>query len=237
MEKKKFHCKIQDLPIITGFVLESLVKDLLAFGEYSNIFNIGYVQSVRAKRLICMELIIPAAIRKQLKNISRDLQKSNADLRLLFNKVEGYVKLAGNALDVEGSDVGMKEARLEISKGNVEGVINSTNSMVTTLRRNETVLFVYGMNTALLDEVAEKVELIDSLNNQQNSLMSDHGRLAHTNIAIFNDLWADLSTILITAKAIYRGVDEIKLRDYTMSHLIKRVNAEGQTEPPVIDPA
>lgn len=237
MEKKKFHCKIQDLPIITGFVLESLVKDLLAFGEYSNIFNIGYVQSVRAKRLICMELIIPAAIRKQLKNISRDLQKSNADLRLLFNKVEGYVKLAGNALDVEGSDVGMKEARLEISKGNVEGVINSTNSMVTTLRRNETVLFVYGMNTTLLDEVAEKVELIDSLNNQQNSLMSDHGRLAHTNIAIFNDLWADLSTILITAKAIYRGVDEIKLRDYTMSHLIKRVNAEGQTEPPVIDPA
>jgi len=52
-------------------------------------------------------------------------------------------------------------------------------------------------------------------------------------MGIFNELWDMTSKVINAARAIYRGVDEVKLRDYTVSHLVKRVNAEGahDTEP------
>ena len=42
---------------------------------------------------------------------------------------------------------------------------------------------------------------------------------------MFNDLWTSLQPILKTAKAIYRVVDETKLKDYTVTQLVKRINA------------
>jgi hypothetical protein len=35
---------------------------------------------------------------------------------------------------------------------------------------------------------------------------------------------------LDAARAIYRGVDDVKLKDYTVLQLKKRINAEGKRE-------
>jgi hypothetical protein len=54
--------------------------------------------------------------------------------------------------------------------------------------------------------------------------------MTEKNIYQFNDLWDSLQPILKTAKAIYRGVDEVKLKDYTVTQLTKRIHAEGKRD-------
>ena len=52
-------------------------------------------------------------------------------------------------------------------------------------------------------------------------------RQTDTNMGTYNDLWSDICIITDAAKAIYRGVDDVKLKNYNISLLRKRINAEG----------
>jgi hypothetical protein len=71
---------------------------------------------------------------------------------------------------------------------------------------------------------------ISALNVKQNDLVSKRNRLTKQNIEMFNDLWESLQPVLKTAKAIYRGVDDVKLKDYTIAQLLKRINATRKKE-------
>lgn len=36
-----------------------------------------------------------------------------------------------------------------------------------------------------------------------------------------------VTSVLKTGRLLYRGVDDVKLKDYTLAQLLKRINAEG----------
>ena len=228
MEKNRFHCKIEELPVIAGFLLDSLRKDLNDFEEYSGMFTVEYIDSIEMKRKACQQLIMSTSIRMQLKEVTGRLRDRVQELRGLLNRVEGYVRLAGDTLDVPKGDTGMKEVRQKVNAMNAEGIIQTTHTLIATLQRNQAVLALKGMTADLPDKTEEIVQQIDRLNNRQNILLSDYSRLAESNMVLFNDLWDNLSPIMITARSLYRGVDGVKLRDYTMTRLVRRVNAEGK---------
>jgi hypothetical protein len=96
---------------------------------------------------------------------------------------------------------------------------------MTTVERNQSVLAAKGLKSKLIKEIETQIHEINELNMIQNELISKRNRLTEKNIVLFNDLWASLQPVLKTAKAIYRGVDEEKLKDYTVTQLIKRINA------------
>lgn len=238
MERKEFQCKQEELIFIASTVLVSLTIDLPDFNKFADMFTPEYIELIEAKRLVCSNLDSPSSVKKRLQQATILLGEHTTDLRLVLNNVEGYVKLAGDNLDVQGvADVGFIEIRDNISRGNVEGVLNHAHSMLATLERNKVPLLASGFKPDVLDELTAQVLQIDSLNNQQNTLLSDYSRLAQSNMIIFNDLWRSISTILNTGKAIYRGVNKVRLREYTMTYLIRRVNHEGKTKPKAIDPA
>ena len=238
MERKEFQCKPEELTVITSYILVSLTNDLLDFNRFGDMFTLEYIELIEAKRLVCVNLVRPSSVKKRLQQATILLGEHTTGLRLVLNNVEGYVKLAGDNLDVQGpADVGFIEIRDNISRGNVEGVLYHAHTMMATFERNKVLLLANGFKPDVLDELTAQVLQIDSLNNQQNSLLSDYSRLAQSNMIIFNDLWRSISTILNTGKAIYRGVNKVRLREYTMTYLIKRVNHEGKTKPKAIDPA
>jgi hypothetical protein len=78
----------------------------------------------------------------------------------------------------------------------------------------------------LIDEIEVRLEEIGELNVKQNVQTSERNRLTQSNIETFNDLWSSLQPVVNTAKAIYRGVDDVKLKDYTVAQLLKRINAK-----------
>jgi hypothetical protein len=97
---------------------------------------------------------------------------------------------------------------------------------LVAVKRNFPALEVYGLKQTLLDDIEAQLKEIGKLNVKQNALLSKRNSLTVENIDKFNDLWSNLKLIMSTAKAIYRGVNEAKLKDYTITHLKKRVNAK-----------
>ena len=226
MVKKAFQCKIEELPTIGGFLVNNVQRDLSDFANYSPLFTPKYLGDIGGKADNCRKVAQTITLTKELKAVTAELAGTGASLRLVLNKLEGYLNLSSGNLDISARDFGLARVRTCISKGNVEGTAATMQALLTTVNRNLAALTAAGMKTELVMELETLTGKIDTLNVKQNELMSKRSRLSSENIAVFNDLWNDLQTILKTARALYKGVDDVKMKDYTMTHLRKRVNVE-----------
>jgi hypothetical protein len=222
--KKTFHYKLEDLLPIGEFLLDNLSKDIDAFNRFSPVFTPEYRASIKTKISVCKELISSSTITKELKSTTHQLYDKSKNLRLKVNVLEGYLKLGADTLDIAVEDFGLKNIRNNISRNNTEGVVVNVQKSLTAVKRNQQVLEAKGMKPELITEIETQTLEINVLNVKQNNLTSDRNRLTQSNIELFNDLWDSLQPILKTAKAIYRGVDDVKLKDYTVSQLVKRIN-------------
>jgi hypothetical protein len=227
MSTKIFSCKIEELPVIGEFVVNSVEKDINDFSSYSPVFTINYLAVVRSKIDVCKELVKSSVVTKELKSVTQKLYDKSNNLRVKLNTLEGYLKLGGKKLDVAVKDIGLKSVRRDISKSNIEGLISNMQTALVAVKRNLPVLEAQGLKQTLIDEIETQIREISSLNEEQNALISKRNRLTDENIEKFNDLWNSLKPIFDTAKAIYRGTDKVKLKDYTVVQLRKRINAES----------
>lgn len=229
MEEKKFNCKMEDVPVITGFALESVEKDLADFANFSPIFTLQFITNARTKQSTCYDLTKANDVLKLQKVITMRITDKVSELRLSLNQLEGYLKLANAVLDIKVSDFGLKNIRTAISNTDIEGIISDTRSLIAILKRNEAVLQEKGMKTEFVTALTALVLEIETLNTQQNSKKNERSRTSGDNIKVFNELWGTLGTILDAGRAIYRGVDEVKLKEYTLANLLKRVHNENGT--------
>jgi hypothetical protein len=226
MITKKFPCKIEELLTIGEFVLEGVLKDFDDFSSYSSLFTPEYPETIKNKIVTCKELVSSSTVAKELKAVTQQLSDKSKQLRIKMNALEGYLKIGAKELDILLEDVGLKSVRNDISRNNTEGLILNVQKMLTAVKRNLPVLTTKGLKPELIGDIEKQIQEIDALNVKQNNLTSDRSRLTKANIELFNDLWDNLHPILDAAKALYRGVDDVKLKDYTVLQLKKRIHAE-----------
>jgi hypothetical protein len=173
-------------------------------------------------------VISSSTLTKELKFVTQQLYDKSKNLRVKINVLEGYLKLGTDDLDIMVEDAGLKSVRSNITNKNTEGLVLNVQKMLTTVRRNQPALEAKGLKPELINEIESQTQEINALNVKQNDITSNRNRLTKQNIGQFNDLWESLQPILKTARAIYRGVDDVKLKDYTIRQLRKRINAEGK---------
>jgi hypothetical protein len=227
MSTKKFPCKIEEIPVVGELVVGSAEKDINDFNGYSPLFTIDYLSSLRSKIEVCKELVKSFVITKELKAVTQQLDYKTKNFRITLNILERYLKIGSYELDVEVKDVGLRGVRMNITKGNIEGLMYNMRTSLVTVKRNLPALETQGLKPSFIDEIEAQLNEINSLNEKQNELTSKCYRLITDNMGKFSDLWNSIRLILNTAKVIYRGVDEVKLKDYyTFSQLKKRINAK-----------
>ena len=235
MENKKFNCKMEDLPVIAGFAIQSLETDKVDFIEYSPVYDGDFITDARLKQKECSELVKQEDVLKRQKKVTQEINLNLKGLRNNVNKIEGYLLLAANQLDISVADFSLTELRLNISKKNVEGVCSDIQSLIVKLKRNEVALSDKGMKTALLDDLAAQNEKLDKLNMNQNDLKNKRSRTTSDNIKVFNELWDILNMILDGGRSLYRANDKVKYKEYTLSQLKKRVNLVKTANTPADD--
>jgi hypothetical protein len=227
MSNKKIPCKTEEVPVIGEFIMNSAEKDINDFNGYSSVFTTDYFASIKTKVEVCKELVKSSVVTKELKTITRQLYDESKSLRTKLNVLEGYLKLGADKLDIAFKDIGLGKVRLDIIRHNIEGLLSNMKTSLIAAKRNQPVLASLGLKQTLIDEIETQLQKINSLNVTQNALISKRNRLTVENIDKINDLWDSLRSILTAARAMYRGVDEVKLKDYTITQLKKRVNAES----------
>jgi hypothetical protein len=228
MTTKKFPCKIEELPTIGEFILERVMTDLADFSGYSSLFTPEYLATIKNRIVTCKELVSSSTVAKELKAVTQQLYDKSKHLRIQINALEGYLKIGAKELDILLEDAGLKSVRNDITRNNTEGLLLNVQKALTAVKRNLSVLAAKGLKPELIGDIETQMQEIDALNVKQNNLISDRSRLTKANIELFNDLWDSLHPILDTAKALYRGVDDVKLKDYTILQLKKRIHAEGK---------
>jgi hypothetical protein len=231
MAKKFFPVKLEELPVIGEFVLNSAKKDLSEFSAFSSLFSSDYLMKIEAKNTACRELVSSSTISKELKAVTQQLKDKSGGLRVKLNSLEGYLILAASDLDISVPDVGLKNVRHVIANGNTEGLLSNMKKSLTAVKRNLPALEAKGLSPKWVDGMEAEMKVIDLLNAKQNDLISERNRLTESNTLVCNELWESLQPILKTAKAIYKGVDDAKLKDYTIIQLVKRINADSKKKP------
>ncbi len=222
--KRKFHCKIEDLPAIADFVLASISRDIADFNNYSEIFNQEYLCNLNAKRQECTEAIMTDSMNIALKSVTKRLYENLKKLRTLLVLIEGYIILAKKELN--NDKLGLAKIRKNIKAGNVEGVVYYLHAFISNLNENITVLTSKGMKQEHIEALNHLLTIIDGLNMEQNELFSKRSQNCLNNMNMFNNLWDMLSDIMLVGKAIYKSTNESKLKDYTMLQIKRRMNNE-----------
>lgn len=227
--EKRIQYKLEDVPLIAGYIIDNLRRDLGEFSTFSSSFNENYIHSIEQKRIECLGLMIPDSKKEELRKVGYKLNKCNNDLRLTFNKVDNYIKLAGDCIDFMESGIDLKDVYLKIKNGNVDGFVSSSKKILSVLRANQMGLFAFGMRAEVLDQVESRIRKIDSLNKQRNQLKSEYRKLAQCNIKHFNELWGEVTVILHAAEMLYSN-KQLKLREYSISNLRKRLNSGNKID-------
>jgi hypothetical protein len=224
--KKLFQCKFEELPTIGEFAVGSARRDIADFSGFSPVFTPSALDEIEGKIAACKEKVRSWTVTRELKSTTEKLNAVTRGLRVKLNALEGYMKLASGELDISIADTGVSVVRRAIARGNTEGVIAGVTNMLVAVKRNIKTLEPKGLKSDLIDGIAATTQEINALNVRQNELESERNRLTEENIEMFNGLWKALSPVFETGRALYRGVNEAKLKDYTVAQLVKRVNAE-----------
>ena len=157
--------------------------------------------------------------------------KLTARERIHFLMDEGSFEEIGMLVTHRSNDFGLDKVRTAIHAKEVATVVATSNSLLIHLRRNEAILNVKGMKAETLTTFAAKVTELQNLKNEQNELKNKTGRVASANIAEANELWDILTTICDAGAALYKGVDSVKLREYTISAILKRIKNPQTANP------
>ncbi|HBX46142.1 hypothetical protein [Limibacterium fermenti] len=224
--RKYFSCKIEELPVIADFLLDNLTRDLADFTAYSPLYTAEFVDGKRAKVTTCKSIVHSSVYTVQKKLVTDKLETLSKGLHRPLNEFEGYFNLASGELDILSGDSSISDVREAINNGNTEGILTDGRILLATIARNQTVLETKGLKPEQVTSVETVLGEIDTLNKEQNALHSGRTFNSEQNIDKFNDLYLDMRSIVKTGKAIYRGKDEAKLKDYTFSQLLKRVRIE-----------
>lgn len=233
MEKKKFNCKMQDIPVMIGFLATSLERDKADFISFSPLYADPFLANLRDKQNKCYEIVKAADVLKHQKVVTTQIDTTLNQVRILLNKTEAYLKLSKKNLDIEIDDFGVKATRAGIAKYDIEKTISEGRSLVNNLKRNATTLNTVGLKQTGIDEVATVINDLNTLNEKHNALTNDYSRAADDNNALLNEAWELKKMICSTGRALYKGIDDVKLKEYTLSNLQKRVyNETSKSETP-----
>lgn len=236
-EKRKFTCKMEDVPALAGYLAQRLRADLVDFAEFSDTFSEDYIAELNAKTTQCNQLIMSDVLTKEIRTITNQIGDRFKKLRLALNKMDIYLKMADGEMTVSADAIGTKHVRDSIKSGNSEGIVAKTRQLMVGVNNNLTVLQTKGLKPALVTEFKQLADEMEALGNDQNFKITERNRHTDDNMAIFNQLWDMIVFITDTGKALYRGVNATKLNDYTVSTILKRIGTGGKngtTETPAV---
>ena len=232
MEKieSRFDCRIEELPTLSKFLRDSLVRDSIDFNAYSPDFNPDYLKSYDEQRQAVIDLIFPKKITGEKKKITARMYAFIASMRPNLNKLEGYVKRAsktrGVSLTVGVKDFGILQVRHAIGTKDVEELDGAMKYLKKNITDNYAPLVAKGYSDEQRDTLYSIWALINADNEAQNLKDDERDKLVEANIGVLNTLWDTMVDICSSGKIIYKDTEPAKVNDYTMSTLKNRIRQE-----------
>jgi hypothetical protein len=220
---KDFRCNNEELPVIGGFVSFNLKRDLTDFTAFSPKFGGNYVIDFDAKIKRCSELVSSKEETAKLKVITTRMYSTMDNLIGHVNSLAIYVKMAKTDIPISVADFCVPPLRKAIHSRDAEAVLQNLHIMNNCIAQYKDALTKQGLSESVINLLGSAVVSIHDDNQRQYEIVSNRKELVQNNMELFNGLYADIIEICEIGKAMYRGKDAKKVKDYTFSELMKQV--------------
>lgn len=228
---RDYSCKDEELPLLSGFTLSSMTRDLPDFSSYSPLFTTEYVKKFEVTIAAVNEVIQPKSELMKQKEITIRISKTLTNLIDASTRLSGYLKLANGSLGLTPEKFAISQLKRQIARRDIEGVIQNLKLITDNISMNKEILMVQGLNEELIAVFVNAAKSLDDDKRLQVKMISDRKGIILNNVSLFNGLYGDLCNIMTVGKILYRTTNSAKLQDYTFNDLKKRVRRTTSVVP------
>lgn len=223
----KIQCRVEELPVLGGFILSSMQGSLADFTGFSPDYNAGFMTTANADLAVIEGLINPKQLTKELKVITKRIYTNQASLRIKIDFLEGYINRA-SGLTMDKKDFGIKEVRAKNNSGDIEGLIGAMSFLITNVNiaTNLTALTAKGFTSAQNTALTTLKDAFKNDNIAQNNKVNDRNNKVIANYGKLNAFWDKIMDVIDAGKRIYKSTAPNRLDDFTMSKLKARIRQE-----------
>ncbi|MFA8433431.1 MAG: hypothetical protein ACEPOZ_02845 [Marinifilaceae bacterium] len=213
----------EELPIVAGFIKQFYNRDRVEFENFSPEYNSEFETALNVKIEEVAHLVNPITLTSELKKVTERLYANLDAIRPILEHIQAYAMRSNKDLTINHKDFGCKQARQNARKKNVEGLIQWIKVVEQNISNNQTAMEARGYKAELGTELHQLIGKIDEDNQLQNQKLMERKELVANNLKSFDELWKMLHDISATGRLIFKYKDEVKMKEYMFSHMIKKV--------------
>lgn len=225
---RTYSCKDEEVPVIGGFALSNLQRDLADFTVFSPRFNKDYVSMFDAKINSVKQLTSAEMDTVEHKKITEQIKIDCEAISLELNKVQSYLMLS-KTIKISQADFGITSTRRSINSKDIESILNNLKTLNLNINKYRQDLQLEGMSDELIEHLIQLTQNIDLNKQLQYQIISNRRLRVQDNISQINDLFAIVNEVLSVGRALYKKIDPAREKDYNMTELKKRVHNTYKT--------
>lgn len=217
-----FKFRQEELPIVGEILLQMFTRDRSAFENFSAEYKDEYLTQVSNQIKKVNDLTQAPTFSAEIKKITADLYECADGIIPQLDLVAAYAQRANKALIVRAADFGVKQAKKEIRRKNIEAFCAKVKVVEQNIANNIEALKTKGYKEALGIELSRLTKQAYDLNLLQEEKLREKKELVLFNHEEFTKLWNMLSDLSKTGKLLMK-TSKLKSEDYMFSHIIKQV--------------
>jgi hypothetical protein len=227
---RNYNCKDEELSPICRNAGSGLKRDYPEFTGYSPKFDAFYLNSFEAKTAAASELVEPKSETLEKKLITRRLYANLDGLLEPIRWINGYFDMLEQPAKITAADAGLVYLRDCVYRRDVEGALKGLHTLNTTLLKYKDDLAAKGLTEELRMKFVEVVAPLTADKLRQYEITSKRRFIVQDNLAMLNDLYAQLTEILKIGKMLFREKDPVKTKEYTFTYLMSQVRKAKKAE-------
>ena len=217
-----FKFRQEELPIVGEILLQMFSRDRSAFENFSAEYNDVFLTEVGNQIKKVNDLTQAPTLTAETKKITSDLYGCVNDILPKLDLIAAYAQRANKYLIIKASDFGVKQAKKEIKRNNIEGYCTKVKVVEQNIANNLDALKLKGYTDELGVELKEITQKACDLNLIQEEKIREKKQLVADNHSEFDLLWKLLNDISKTGKLLMKA-DKQKSEDYMFTHILKQV--------------
>ena len=221
------NCKFEEIPVLGGFIVDRVEKDLADFTKASPDIDQAFVDTVKAKQANVAALVTFGEKTGELKELTKTLYAGMDNLKPKLDLLEIKLKRGAAQLGKPIAAFGLPKLRANIKAKNAEGLLGNLALLLREIDNNTAALQAKGFTAAMREEFVADLASIGTSNKQQNEKMNQRSELSAENKAVLLDYWRDIAELMSIGKLLYAN-NPIKKKEYTFASLRPRVRRDGK---------
>jgi Carboxypeptidase regulatory-like domain len=217
--------KKQDVPAIGMMLKEAFSRNKIDFVNFSSMFDdpfetelIAAIQAVKDRRR-------PVDVFGKQQKVTVDLYNKVEEMREALRLLSEYVIMVEDDLKTLYKNYYIKEARRELQRKNVEGIIENCEIIVDKVITDDAVVLNNaGFDSAKLAEFEALIRSLELLNTEQSTKMDERQEVKAIEDVLFAAMFDYTDKVARVGKAMYTYKEKQRYDDFSVSNLLGRMN-------------